>query len=208
MIKKSIFAKAFVVSTSLSLLAACGQSVGQPGLNDQVMRNTVQLVRFSHIIKAEDDKTETLSEKTIADLNTFLHNTNVGYGDVLMVDGAYNASDNRLSEIQTLFRKRGYEYAGKTLLGAKPVEGDIVLYVERHVVTTPNCGNWPEDTTYNSENNRSVYNGCSTVANLGLMVANPRDLVSGQSSGTTTATAVNAVNTSANSGRRNTTRRR
>ncbi|UTW56006.1 CpaD family pilus assembly lipoprotein [Kordiimonas sp. SCSIO 12610] len=194
MTKKHLFAKVFVAAAGLSLLSACGQSVGTPGFNDQVHRNTVQLVRFSHVIKAEDDATSTLSAKTIADLNNFLDSTNVGYGDVLMVDTEYTGAEQRLLDIKQLIKKRGHEYAGKTLLGAKPAKGDIVLYVERHVVTPPNCGNWPDEKGSTALNNRSAFNGCSTIANLGLMVADPRDLISGKQGGTNTRTAVEAAN--------------
>ncbi len=193
MTRKSIFSKTLILAISMTTLAACGQSVGTAGLNDQVHRNTVQLVRFSHVIKAEDDKTATLSAKTMSSLNVFLANSNVGYGDVLMVDSTYSAEDDRVSEISTMLKKRGLTYAGKTFLGAKPDEGDVVLYLERHVVTTPTCGNWPDEIGNNRKNNPSSYHGCSNVANLGLMVANPRDLVSGTTTGNSTGAAVGAI---------------
>ena len=204
--KKSKFIKLLTAFSSLTLLSACMSSVATPGISDQVHRNSVQLVRFSHVIKAESDATTTLSQKTLADLDNFLDSTNVGYGDVLMVDTAYQTTDSRVVEIQKHVKKRGHEYAGKTLLGAKPAKGDIVLYVERHIVTTPNCGNWPDQPGSTSINNRSSFNGCSTIANLGLMVADPRALVAGEQGITTTSTAVNAVN--ANSSPNNQTRRR
>jgi type IV pilus biogenesis protein CpaD/CtpE len=206
--KKSKFIKLLTAFSSLTLLSACLSSVTTPGMNDQVHRNSVQLVRFSHVIKAESDATNTLSQKTIADLNNFLNSTNVGYGDVLMVDTAYQATNDRVLEIKKYVQKRGHEYAGKTLLGGKPAAGDITLYVERHVVTTPNCGNWPDEPGSALINNPSSFNGCSNIANLGLMVADPRDLIAGQQGTTTTSTAVNAVNANSGSGTRTTRRRR
>jgi pilus biogenesis lipoprotein CpaD len=191
---KSSFIKSTTILIGASLLAACtGNQVASPGANDQVARNSVQLVRFAHTVKAEDDGTDTLSGKTLTELNVFLANTNVGYGDVVMIDSAKSASEDRVTEIADMIRSRGFTYAGRTLLGGKPESGDLILYVERYTVTTPNCGLWPNEPDSSRKNNVSSFNGCANTSNLGLMVANPRDLITGQAGRNTTGAAVGAI---------------
>lgn len=56
----------------------------------------------------------------------------------------------------------------------------VVIVVERFVVITPSCSNFSEqigdaNQAYNSSNF-----GCSTEANLGMMIADPRDLLRGR----------------------------
>ena len=58
----------------------------------------------------------------------------------------------------------------------------VSLIIRRHVVTLPGCPNWSgERTTYN--NVPSSNWGCATETNLGLMVAEPGDLIRGRDAG-------------------------
>lgn len=59
----------------------------------------------------------------------------------------------------------------------------VLIVVERFVVITPSCGNFLEqigdaNQAYNSSNH-----GCATEANLGMMIADPRDLLRGRNEG-------------------------
>jgi pilus assembly protein CpaD len=73
----------------------------------------------------------------------------------------------------------------KTLPAKADVPADqLLLVVERYVVTPPsNCPNWTKDPVANHENEVGSNFGCATVTNLGLMVADPRDLVIGRQMG-------------------------
>lgn len=53
--------------------------------------------------------------------------------------------------------------------------GDVVLSFVNYRVVYPECGSWLEDNKYTNENSYNF--GCSTQHNLGLMIANPHDLV-------------------------------
>ena len=53
----------------------------------------------------------------------------------------------------------------------------LLVVVERYVVTPPDCPNWTKSSSDDHDNSQTSNFGCSTVTNLGLMVANPRDLV-------------------------------
>lgn len=71
----------------------------------------------------------------------------------------------------------------------------IVVAIERAVVTLPDCPNWSKPPIDYSAQVSSNF-GCATATNLGLMVADPRDLVQGRRTlpgGTTTT--VGAIQT-------------
>ena len=69
-----------------------------------------------------------------------------------------------------------------------------VIGVGRYAVTLPPCPNWssPPNATYTNAHTSNW--GCAVATNLGLMVANPADLVSGRplrpADGTTAVAAV------------------
>ncbi|TNE60960.1 MAG: hypothetical protein EP335_18170 [Alphaproteobacteria bacterium] len=178
----------------LASLGACQHTdVGVPSPQDQMARNEVQLVRLSHLIAAEDDGTDTPSVVTYAALGAFLESVDVGAYDTIVLD-AGAVSELRLREIEKFIRKRGLTFGGIAPMGATPGAGAIALYVERYVATPPDCGIWPDERSNNTRNNTSGYFGCANTGNLGLMVANPRDLIAGQAGGNSTGAAVSALN--------------
>jgi type IV pilus biogenesis protein CpaD/CtpE len=50
----------------------------------------------------------------------------------------------------------------------------------RYMVTLPDCPNWSQYPASDFTNAKSSNFGCATASNLGLMVANPADLVAGR----------------------------
>jgi len=177
----------------VTLLAACQHtSVGVPNAQQSVIRNKLQMVRLPLEIRRESDGTDTLSAVTESSINNFLASINASYADVIMLD-APDVSAERLAAVEGLIQRTGLTYGGKNALGAKPDSGAIMLYVERYIVETPNCNYWPEETSSQEKNNDSRFHGCSSRINLGLMVANPRDLVSGHYGGPKTSAAVEAL---------------
>lgn len=90
-------------------------------------------------------------------------------------NGGLNAS--RIGALARDLSRRGY------VVGTLPPTRDavpvnaILVAVERYVVTPPDCPNWTKSPSGDSENAASSNFGCSNVTNLGLMVADPRDLV-------------------------------
>ena len=187
------FLKPALLGFALVSTSACVHTdVNVATPHQTVMRNSVQMVRLPHEIAPEGDGTDTLSAMTETSIDRFLTSINAGYGDVIMLDGP-SASPERIAAVEAVVTRTGLAYGGTSALGAKPKDGSVMLYVERYVVTTPNCNYWPEVTSTQEKNNDSNFHGCASTINLGLMVANPRDLVSGHYSGTSTAAAVGAL---------------
>lgn len=190
---KSPLVKLLMVAAAGLSLAACQHgSVTEPAASETVMRNEVKMVRLPFTIKAEDDGTTTPSSYTLAGVNLFLRSVNAGHADVILLD-APNVDQVRIDEIAAYIKRGGFVYGGTSTLGAAPVDGEITLYLERHIVVPPNCGFWRRETSSNDKNNASSFHGCASMANLGMMIANPRDLIAGQGNGNSTTSAVGAL---------------
>jgi len=56
----------------------------------------------------------------------------------------------------------------------------VEIVLERYLVTPPACPDWSRQTGLDYANNMHSNFGCATQTNLGLMIANPRDLVRGR----------------------------
>ena len=59
----------------------------------------------------------------------------------------------------------------------------VELVLERHLVTLPACPDWSRETSTDFSNQPYSNFGCATQTNLGLMVAEPKDLVRGRALG-------------------------
>ncbi len=59
----------------------------------------------------------------------------------------------------------------------------VEIVLERYLVTPPACPDWSRRTGLDYSNQPHSNFGCATETNLGLMVANPRDLVRGRTLG-------------------------
>jgi pilus assembly protein CpaD len=70
-----------------------------------------------------------------------------------------------------------------------------VVSIGRYAVTLPTCPNWSQSLQWDFTSAYTSNYGCANTTNLGLMVASPADLVSGQPfSGIDAVPAVNAIN--------------
>ncbi|GHF11290.1 hypothetical protein GCM10017044_01290 [Kordiimonas sediminis] len=179
--------------TALTLGACNGQDYGLAKTADNEIRGSVQMVRLPYRIAAEPDGTDTPSHVTYAGLDKFLASIDVGYGDVLLLDSGAGTAPGRADAIASFIKARGLEYGGVQVLGPSPLDGDLILYVERHIYEPPACDNWEAELTDDRRNNPAARHGCANERALGLMVADPRDLVGGKKGETRTDPSVKAV---------------
>ncbi|MCP4328753.1 MAG: hypothetical protein GY791_10010 [Alphaproteobacteria bacterium] len=68
----------------------------------------------------------------------------------------------------------------------------VTVTLARYIVVPPNCPDWRKPSRSDPNNTVSSNYGCATEANLGLMVADPRDLIVGRAIGPSDA-SVNAA---------------
>lgn len=177
-------------------LSACQETAPYSRDGDLVKRSTVSMVRLDHGIEKEADQTDSLSRGVQQSILTFIAASQIQHGDVILLDVGQNVNAARVDAVADFVKKQGLRYGGTGIFGSKPTQGEIKLYIERHVVSVPDCGRWAESSTVSHKHNQAMPNfGCSNSRNLGLMVANPKDLVRGEGHPTAnTKRAVQAIN--------------
>lgn len=100
-------------------------------------------------------------------------------------------SDSRTATMHALLRARGVMARerppemtpGNGAMTAGDNPDTAALLVGHYGVTTPGCPDWRKPTITDFSNQQSSNLGCANEINLGLMVADPRDLVRGRDEG-------------------------
>lgn len=176
---KPIFS-AFTAAALLGTLAACttGADVIAPVNHDADLRAEVRLVRTPHSVDVSSAEGLALSEKAEASLAAFLDEMEADYADTFFIDVSPGTTPEQVAAVEEVLLIRALSVGGLAAMGAEPRSGTVTLYLERHVVDVPGCGEWPDETN-SARNNTSQFFGCTHAQALSLMAANPRDLVAG-----------------------------
>jgi pilus biogenesis lipoprotein CpaD len=189
-------------------LSACAPSLGpQQNLGwieaSSPKRLEVDLAQYRHSVYfATDRSTVPASER--ARLLSFLETVQPGGRDSIRLEGH---ADERASELYNLelaaerndgvvalLREAGLGDVTVTTVAygeavpAVPSTGPaawrlnrrVELILERHLVTLPACPDWSRQSGTDFSNQPHSNFGCATQTNLGLMVAEPTDLVRGR----------------------------
>jgi len=148
-----------------------------------VKTNKVDFLRFEHDVvyrTGAPDPSKAEAER----LSMFLWEIQIGPSDAILVSGG--------TPEQRLALRMGFAYrqlaAQET--GMNGVPGRVRIVVERYIVTPPSCPDWGKPVGDDSRNTPQANFGCANTANLGMMVANPRDLIRGRSPGSADGAAV------------------
>jgi type IV pilus biogenesis protein CpaD/CtpE len=151
--------KAVLALIALLSLAACAPE-WTPAESPKA--NRVQYVEFRHPLTDP------------AGLEAFLSRIDVGYGDRAMLIG----DPARTAATAQRLRRIGLPVSVQN--GSVQNGATAELIIGRHVVTPPNCPDWTRDPATEFANRPGSQFGCATATNLGLMVANPGDLIAGR----------------------------
>lgn len=132
-------------------------------------------------------------------LNDWLTSINLGYGDqVAIVTDAGYYSPTIGEDIANVVARRGLLVGedSSAAAGAAP-EGTIRLVVRRSSAAVPGCPDWSNKQETDLNLGTSANFGCGVNSNWAAMVANPEDLVRGQTSDSDlrTATSNRAITT-------------
>ena len=171
------------LAIACSVLQAC-DAPGEWTASEAPRPLRVDFQRMTHTAAYAPDATQLApgEQESLAD---FLQLTQVTTDDHVYLEPTNNDRRNaaRISALARDLTRRGY------LVATLPPGRDAVppnallVTVERYVVTPPDCPNWTKSPSGDSENAPSSNFGCATTTDLGLMVANPRDLVLGRDMG-------------------------
>ena len=167
-----MLAAAFVTA---ALLAGCTHAPSDVTLN-QITAKPVQL---SHTVHFSPGST-TLTPKEAADLEAFLGEDR--RDGVTIVAGDSTIADARRARIGQALDNLGFVHR---MAAPDPsfTADAIVVTVNREAAVPPACPNWTVIGPYDPSNAPSTNLGCATRTDLYLMVADPRDLVSGHPQG-------------------------
>lgn len=127
-----------------------------------------------------------LSSEEKGKLAYFLHAA-VRSGEERLALGIPTAIDSPLAEKRAMaLRQVVASLAPGRPVSIAPVadprlrDGAVLVTVGRYVVTTPNCPDWRKPSNMDASNSRMSNTGCANETNLGLMIADPADLVVGR----------------------------
>lgn len=176
----------------LAMVAACtpaGVEQWQPVTAAAQKTNRVELTRLAHTVRFAPNAAALTPGETTS-LASFLDDSDIVYGDHVFLETppGNHLSTARQAAIRRVLARRGVLMttvpATRAPGGERPPAGDeMTVQLERYVVTPPNCPDWSKPPGGDPTNSVSSNFGCATEANLGMMVAEPRDLLAGRQPG-------------------------
>jgi len=147
--------------------------------------NKVMFLRqtFEARFDSGKDQLSPAEQKRLAD---FLDREEVGYGDEISVavaqaDTKDKSLVSRRQASVAAYLKSLHLKSAADENGTAPLD-QAVITISRYVVVPPNCPDWTKPSEDDPSNTPASNWGCATNTNLGLMVADPRDLVIGKQS--------------------------
>jgi pilus assembly protein CpaD len=182
-IRRTFRKEATMATKSLLVLAAAALAGCQHTPNDLPDRGieavnvpVVTRADYSLDVAAPDGS---LPSSEAGRLDAWFRSMQLGYGDVIYVDGPY--ADAARDDVARVAGQYGLLLSnGAPVTQGAVSPGSVRVVVSRTRAEVPNCPNWsvPSNPNYN---NRTMSNyGCSVNSNLAAMVANPEDLLHGR----------------------------
>jgi pilus assembly protein CpaD len=125
-----------------------------------------------------------LDPSEAARLDGWFRGLELGYGDVISLDGPDAASARAdVARIAGRYGMLVSDAGAPVTAGAVP-PGAVRVVVSRTRASVPGCPNWSRPSNPNFNNELMSNFGCAVNGNLAAMVANPADLISGRESAT------------------------
>lgn len=178
--------KTLLTCGSLLLLPACStwDMHGQDPVDyyaEHPIKNRVTRKSEAHLVTFESGA-EKLSK---AEIERFRHNVN--QRSMLSVEKveinlpkAELHNKERRAALERVLKHLGYQSGGVTFTASEAVgRNQAVVNLTFAEVIPPDCPDWRKSPVHNYSNARHANFGCATEVNLGLMVADPRDLERG-----------------------------
>lgn len=165
---------------ALLALGVAGNAAAEPkgevnrGL-DSVNQPVVQRTDYVLDLGTEQDR---LSGAEQHRLSAWFTSLGLGYGDRVSIDG-YDGGGGARYDIASVAAHYGLLLSeGAPVLGGTIEPGMVRVIVSRSTASVPSCPNW---STAGGASSTSPNYGCAVNSNLAAMIADPSDLVLGQS---------------------------
>lgn len=176
-----------------TLLVGCAPEVAEWTPAESPKKNLVDRATFKHSIHYPAHA-EKMSEREKKSLKLFLQKTVMRPSAVTVILDEYGGhSEKRIKDVERELLRFGIPYelitaneeyeghhTGHSKKGKHRSTGSgIHVTIERYVVIPPSCADFSNPNEW-SQSYKSSNFGCSDESALGMMVANPRDLVRGR----------------------------
>lgn len=134
-----------------------------------------------------------MTSAELARLNAWFQSLELGYGDRVAIDAGGGYVDERaMSEIGRVAGAYGLLLdAGAPVTAGQVPPGGLRVVVSRTAASVPGCPMW-NPSEIGARATTSPNYGCATNSNLAAMIANPTDLVVGQTGTTSVDTATSS----------------
>ncbi|GAA0472892.1 hypothetical protein GCM10009096_12630 [Parasphingorhabdus litoris] len=170
---------ALVTALGLSV-AACGANTANRSVYSE--RQPV-VTRTNFVLDVNTAGSGSLSSGELERLGGWLDALNLGYGDRISIDDpGYNASASARGAVEALAAQKGLLVSdiAPVTEGNVP-SGSMRVVVSRSTASVPGCPDWSHRSHTDFQARTSENYGCGTNSTLAAMIANPEDLVRGQS---------------------------
>jgi len=186
---KGNWSRGLIAAAATAMLAGCGgmQSTA-PG--DPINRNQVRAVQMRHdVLFAE--RAAKLDPRARSDIDAFLQRSRAVYGDRVQVSagtvgakgGSKKLARQRRLMVANYLRQRSLRVVLSDGQAGQLGGRAVTIKLARYVVVPPQCPDW--DATFQGKPlaGKPSRFGCINASALGAMIANPADLVQGESAG-------------------------
>ncbi len=185
--RRSRFAwRLFIATLAMTTaLAACTTRTAHWSPAQAPKVNKVNWVSHSHSVRPSASA-KGLSSVERERLDRFAAEVSLGYGDQVIIMTAKRHRATTAAALARYFRARRLDPKVEIVDGAKRAKGlpdTVSVTIGRYVVTAPKCPDWTKPAGTDPNNRISSNFGCASVSNLGLMLADPGDLVRGRPKG-------------------------
>jgi len=163
-------------------LVGCTPSTSLWSEADARKEITVHKAEIVHEVAFAPSSAE-ISGPELRRLDQFLARQRIGYGDTVEIHtpGADARLDARRAAAVSAYLIRAGVPAER---GANGPASDVRITVTRSIAVPPACGDWRKPSNDGDPGNTPSSNlGCANMRNLGLMIADPSELVAGHPAG-------------------------
>lgn len=176
------------------MLGACNMGTVNPGL-EAVHQPVVQRTDYAIDLQASGGG---LAAEETRRLSTWFDSLELAYGDRVSIDDPAGYGNGARNDVAAAAARYGMLLEqGAPVTAGQVAPGSIRVVVSRMTASVPECPDWSRPSQPEYEASTMSNYGCASAKNLAAMIANPEDLIRGQSGagGPDAATVSKAIKT-------------
>ena len=169
--------------TPTAALLALGLTLGACGPVNRGLESANQPVvnRTDYVFDVRAAGLDSQSSADAGRLAAWFDSLELGYGDRVSIDESAAYSGRSRDVVAAIAARHGLLLSDAAPVTAGAIEpGSVRVIVSRTVAGVPNCPNWDRKSQPDFAGSTASNYGCATNSNLAAMMANPEDLVRGQ----------------------------